>query len=592
MIPAEKDERVELPQLVSWFEEAERLTDSERRQQDIDEDYYHNKQHTSQEKAELRRRKQPVVAYNLIKPSVDYMAGIEKQQRVDPVARPRTPQHQQAAYAATQALHFVCKNQNYDRVRSLVWKGMLRPGIAGVKVDVETRGGELEVFYRPFAYDRFFRDAHASQTDLSDARFMGLVAWMDLNQAVAEFGEEHREALEASVRAHDNDQHYDDKPRWSVWGDSKRERVRIVEMAYLNNGVWHEAIYTKGGVIVNRPSPFHDEHGEPDNPFIAQAAYIDRDNNIYGQVREMRDPQDEVNKRRSKALHILNSRQVIADKGAVDDPNKARNELAKPDAFIEKNSGMDFDINANVGLEQGQFQLMQQSMDFLSKNDLKTAMIGGSSQSGRSKQSQQQAAFVEVGDLLDGLRDFDTRVFRATWARIKQVWTTERWVRITDDPNNIQHLGLNVPLRGPLGNVVSVQNPVAEMDVDIIIEDAPDVVSLANEEFETFMNILPTLAQLPPQWARLSVEMAPNFRDKERVLKLLDEMSQQQQPQVDPMQQEMMRLEVAGKAADVDKTQVETRKTESEIVKNLADARATVPERVPVPVPVAANQGF
>ena len=41
-------------------------------------------------------------------------------------------------------------------------------------------------------------------------------------------------------------------------------------------------------------------------------------------VRRYKDLQDEINKRRSKALHALNARRVIADRGAVENVDKAR----------------------------------------------------------------------------------------------------------------------------------------------------------------------------------------------------------------------------------------------------------------------------
>ena len=50
----------------------------------------------------------------------------------------------------------------------------------------------------------------------------------------------------------------------------------------------------------------------------------------------MRDIQLDLNKRASKALFMLNTNQVIADKGAVEDPNAAKEEVHRPDGWIEK----------------------------------------------------------------------------------------------------------------------------------------------------------------------------------------------------------------------------------------------------------------
>ena len=61
-------------------------------------------------------------------------------------------------------------------------------------------------------------------------------------------------------------------------------------------------------------------------------------------VRGLISLQDEINKRRSKALHLLSVRQVIAEQGAVPDVDKARREVAKPDGFIEVMPGLKFEI--------------------------------------------------------------------------------------------------------------------------------------------------------------------------------------------------------------------------------------------------------
>lgn len=549
----------DVSQLVSWFEESELATAEARRDMDRDVDFYDGKQLTQEQVNTLKRRGQPPIVINQIKPEIDYLAGVEKSQRVDPKAHPRTPQDEPAAYVATQGLRFVVESEDYDKTRSANWKSILKAGITAAFVGVrDTKHGRTPTI-KNRRYDRFFYDAHSSELDFSDARYMGFVTWSDVDDAATKYGEEYREQFQTALDDHGYTGDYDDKPNHLIWGDRKRKRVRIVEIYYLKGGTWYEAIYSKGVEISNRPSPYIDEDNQPENPIIAQTAYIDRENNRYGQIREMIDPQSDYNKRRSKATHLLNTRQVIADKGAVDDPNKARRDLAQPDAWIEKNPGKEVDFNSNAGLDSSQFQLMQEAGNQLRSNSIKNAMIGGASQSGRAKQSQQQAAMIEIGDLLDNLRSMDKRIFQAVWNRIKQFWDTPRWIRITDDPNNVQHLGLNIPTIDPQTGQQILQNPVAEMNVDLRIEDAPDVTSLQGEDFDRFVTLVPQLAQMPPQWAQIVVELMPHSPGKERVRALLEQMSAPQEgPPPDPAAEEMKKLAVMEAAAKVDEIQSKT----------------------------------
>ena len=76
-------------------------------------------------------------------------------------------------------------------------------------------------------------------------------------------------------------------------------------------------------------------------------------------VRGLISLQDEINKRRSKAMHLLNVHQVVAEQGAVPDVDKARREVARPDGYVEVMPGLKFEIQQTADLAAGQFQLLQ-----------------------------------------------------------------------------------------------------------------------------------------------------------------------------------------------------------------------------------------
>ncbi len=65
------------------------------------------------------------------------------------------------------------------------------------------------------------------------------------------------------------------------------------------------------------------------------SAYVDSENGRYGIVRDMISAQDAVNKRESKLLHQLTSRQTIGIKGAVVSVAEMKRQLALPDGHVE-----------------------------------------------------------------------------------------------------------------------------------------------------------------------------------------------------------------------------------------------------------------
>ena len=62
-----------------------------------------------------------------------------------------------------------------------------------------------------------------------------------------------------------------------------------------------------------RVSPYRNSDGETEHPYAWMSCYVDRDGNRYGVVRRYKSLQDEINHRRSRALHMLNTKRVIAE---------------------------------------------------------------------------------------------------------------------------------------------------------------------------------------------------------------------------------------------------------------------------------------
>ena len=99
-----------------------------------------------------------------------------------------------------------------------------------------------------------------------------------------------------------------------------------------------------------------DDKGEPTNPIEIESSFTSRHGDRYGLVEAMKDPQDEVNKRGSKALHILNVNQTMGEKGAVENVNTMKTEKAKPDGHIELTPG---------ALVDGRFQVVDQTSELV-----------------------------------------------------------------------------------------------------------------------------------------------------------------------------------------------------------------------------------
>lgn len=601
----------DVTELVRMFEEAEQTTRPARELSERDRDYYDGKQWTAEEERKLTARKQPVVTYNRIQRKVDYLSGLERQQRKDPKAFPRTPKDEEASDAATDAIRYACDDCNWDDKRSAAWDNLLVEGTGAAYVGVKkTRNGyDPDIVNVP--WDRLFYDPASSKIDFSDARYMGIVTWYDFEEALRKWPDA-KDALEGTL-AHDRDtETYDDKPKHNMWADAKRKRVRVIEIFHKEEQ-WMRCVFTFGGYLEPKaPSPFIDEDGEPENPIKARSLYIDRDNNRYGAVRVLISPQDEVNKRRSKGLHLITMRQVRASRAVSEDPETIRKEMAKPDGIVMAEDG-EFEILPTNDMAAANFQLLQEAKNEIDLLGANAALAGKNENdmSGRAILAQQQGGMVEVARMFDRLRSLSIDVYRAVWNRIRQVWPEERWIRVTDDERNTRFVGLNqkvtvqmlaeevaqgdqkaiqkaAQIVGPqlmqaylqgdqqaqmmLGmfvqqngqQVVEVRNAVNELDVDIVIDEGMDTPSVQAEQFEMIVKMLPALGPLAqtPQMIATVIE-ASQLRNKDKLLEMIEQA--QAAPQPDPMMEQMKQLQLAGAQAQIENTQADT-------VKKLADA--------------------
>lgn len=603
------DEREEdgypVAKLVQYFEEAEEASVEAREKSERDRDYYDGKQLTPDEYDTLRKRGQPPIALNVIRSRVDYLKGLEKQQRRDPKAYPRNPQDEEAADAFTDGLRYAAEEIDYPAHRSAAFFDFLTYGYGGVELFADpedpTDFGMTQV-----PWDRCFYDPHSCRPDFSDAAYLGVVTWMDYDDAVRKYPDKVN-ALESTLNTSaDVGQTYDDKPRWSIWSDPTRRRVRIVTIWHKVGNVWMWCEFTKGGKLASGESPYITKDGESLCPLILDSAYVDRDNNRYGVVRDLVDPQDEINKRRSKALHLLTVQGVIASKGAVDDVGKVRRELARPDFYVETTPGADqrFEIIRHDGLASGQASLGEQALGYIMQQGPNAALLGKGTedQSGKAIEAQQAGGLIELGDLMDALRRFDKRVYTFLASMMQQFWTEEKWIRVTDDELAPRYVGLNVPMMQEVQDPYSgqtwqqpafdstgqpmIQNPTADLDIDIIISDAPDTINRAGEGFEQLMQAVGMITQgVPPQLVRVAIEAIPGLppKQKKAVMDAIEQMIQPQQGQgqqaPDPMQAQMAQMAQEAAMADIEKTKADAFRAVAQ--GEAAMARAQQPSMLP-----------
>ncbi len=249
-----------------------------------------------------------------------------------------------------------------------------------------------------------------------------------------------------------------------------------------------------------------------------------------------------------------------------------------------------FEIIPTADMATSQFALLAEAKESIGNMGATEALMGSADgDSGRAVLAKQQGAQMGISPLNDKLHRFTRRVYEAMWQRVRQFWTEERWIRVTDDERNIRFVGVNTPITladklreypeeviasyarqnglGPddprLSQVVEVQNPVEQIEVDIIMEEVPDMVTLEAETFEQLVNIDSARGGALP--LEMLIEASPlNSKMKAKILQALEQQAQAQQ-------QSGMGAQQLAQA----KEQAEIEETQSKAAYNMARAQET-----------------
>jgi hypothetical protein len=537
--------------------------------------YYHVDQWTMEQLRVLKRRQQPQITFDRTGRKIDSLAGTIRRLRTDPKAYPNTPNGEQGAEVATQVVRTICDASMAEDLEVECCRDALIHGI-GVS-ELVLRKGDKEDPDLAFAYvdpRTWFYDPRSTKNDFYDARFHGVYKWADADELESAFPDR-QDMIRQSIN---NDGGYwtsFDTDREPMWIDIYH-RVRLVDHWYKEGNIWKWCLHTGVVELMSGDSPFMNERGQSISKFHAFSAYIDIHGDHYGLIRRLRGPQDAINQHRSKALHIMNTRQIKLKEGAVDDIEVTRREAARPDGvLIYRGDKNDLDV-------------MQPDQEFLQQTNYYTdakAEIDsfgpnqqliqqfGQNVSGRAANMLQQAGLSELGPFLKNFRMWKLERYRACWLAAQKFWTADRMLRVTGDQQVAQFLQINGVQLNEFGLPILV-NALGNIDVEIKIDEGPDNETVIGDIFDLLLALSQNNVPVPPQ-VIIEASNLP-LSEKKKLLQMIG--------QPDPMKAQAAQLMMADKQADIQKKQAEIGKIQSTSMLNVAKARTQgMPSQPPPP---------
>jgi len=546
-------------------------------------EYRHGKQWTAGQIETFNKRKQPVVTFNRVGRKIDGIVGLVESLRREPKAIPRTPRFQAGADLATAAVRSALERGKWKAKSPKCAETAAVDGIGGIELMLEQNSdGSWEIDFEEVDIAGFFYDPRSRKENFSDAIYMGMGKWIDSEVLIDKMPDK-AELIRMSVsRGWELTSNSSAEANWFM-SSGQLKSVRLVYICYQHKGRWCYALFTGAAVLMEGESNFVDRNGKSVCSFLMFSAAVDHDNDRYGFPRNLKSPQDEINQRRSKGLHELNTRRLIAEKGAFDNIELTRQEAVKPDGIIERNKGYDaeFDDAKKQQDIAGQLQFLQDAKQEIENFGPNASLMGSqgiTNRSGRAIALMQQQGLAELGPYLIAHQNWKQRVYETVFFGIKKYWTNARWVRVTDDDGAQQLIGINQLQLDQMGQPVIV-NSIGELDVDIVIDEGPDTVTMMEDLYETLSQIIPAIApMLSPPEVQAVVGMLIETSPMSATAKRKFQMASQQSQQPNPMAQQAQMLQLQGADATVKKLQ-------SEATLNMAKAQKEL-----MPEPQQAQQ--
>lgn len=490
--------------------------------------FYDGEQWSDDEKAALAENGQPAIVINKIASKIDNISGGEIASRTRIVYRSRSgvSGEENTAKALSDLALYVAERSDQPIEISRMFKAGLVTGIGWLDVGVEDAEEGAFVFNRYEDEMNIVFDPHSSRMDYGDARFVCRSRWLDEDTIKQLFGSNSGKLVQQLHGLKNTSRFGAIQPRNTVaYIDPVHSLVRVVEVQYKKTEKAYRVLTPYGTVLTTFDKNVAYSHGKNNveslflprvyvayfcgdvllshtalgynhNSFTLVPYIFKRnrhDNRPYGMVRAARDPQREFNKRRSKAMHLLNTAQVIADVDAVEDPAILAREAARPDGVILKRPGKDLRILRNTDLAASQVSVMEQAgrdiQDVMGVFDeaigKHTNAVSGSAIRQRQMASSQNQMFA-----YDALRRSKKQLGVMVLSLVRQFFTAEMVIHITDDLSAARLVHLNQPLLDEVGNPVLENGvPVKVNDVrtgvfDVYVEEVRDVLSSRELELE------------------------------------------------------------------------------------------------------------
>lgn len=520
-------------------------------------EYYDGDQWTEDERTEIEHRGQQPTVINTVQPIVDMVCSIEVDRKSDIQVAGREESDDNKAQLLTALLKHTFDVCSFEYFHSQAF----REGAIGgrswfeCKIKTDERGKDM-VAVEHVNWEDVYIDPFSRKPDASDARFIIKIKWLDRDVVKTLFpeatdliddcfehddfkGQEYEAQLQASDRG------------GKFYYDCKNQRIRVCECYYtmpekrkvkvLNeetgaedskeifvNAV-HYVIFA-GEVILQGDAENHKENINPLGidffPLVPIYCMRDRKGRPRGIVRGLIDIQDQINKLNSKFLWALAANRLIAEEGALKDPEEARDEYQKPDGMVMVNDGGLGKIKVDDKFRD--LSYMSNHLQFLlateqritGVNDSMLGLGGSNERSGIMQSTRITQGAAMQTSILENMYFSKQRIALIVLRLIGKFYTDYRVIRITQPNGTSDEYKFNYrtgevdPVTGDRRELIL--NKIDDtLYYDVILKKTPPFNSMRERMLQIFSEVLKSNVIPPPIAAKMMLLLSdmPNKED-------------------------------------------------------------------------------
>jgi len=514
--------------------------------------YREGEQWTAAELRELEKRGQPPTVNNQIKVTVDRLVGQFVLQRQAIAYSGRNPVDEPVAEVLTDVFRFIRQNNNLEfEERECAEDGFV--GGFGVLSAYVTFDDTFQPEIKVRALDPFeiFPDPHSRRYDWNDdAQFICHAKWLAFEEAAALYPDQATallnmaDTVQAGVSDALRNTNYIDfdsqgRPRRlrivECWykvrerqtlllttGDDgqpltidaasvPRSRLRVLrargrEIERVQNRV-NRAVFTSHLLLSHTVNP-HDSDLFPYVPFFVQRR---KNGEPYSLIWTALTMQDAINKRESKALHLLNTNQALIGENTVRDKDEFASELARPDGIMEvRGDPRNVVLSRNVELAQGQLLMHQEAKgDFRRVTGVNPDAMGERSEvrSGIGIARKQAMTDMVLTPAFHNFSRTRSLLARLVLALVQRFFTEQKVFAIRDDMGATRQVVLGTDM------IARAKQSI----YDVVVKEQPDSTTMQEQQQQMLLQALPQILPFGAPWVEMLVQMS-ELRHKDELL--------------------------------------------------------------------------